>query len=254
MPNIRTFLSRVLAATPLGYFPVRVLRGPAKGARWTAGPFSYNWRCGGEEDLAAGLALLPKMSGAVCWDFGAHFGIHTVGMALQVGSSGQVLAIEPDPVAFRRLSYHVRINRLQNVVLIHAAASATGGESEMIITNGMGSSCSHFRYEDEEIGERTEKIMVKRVVPDELVERGMIRLPQLIKVDVQGHGAQALRGSLAAITRSLPIILFSNHSQWEIAGSRQILEPLGYRLQDLKGKRMDWEEVSIPDTVILVTS
>jgi hypothetical protein len=75
MPSFRISLSRLLAVTPLGYFPVRVRRGPAKGARWTAGPFSHNWRRGGEEDLAAGLALLPGMTGAVCWDLGAHAGI-----------------------------------------------------------------------------------------------------------------------------------------------------------------------------------
>jgi FkbM family methyltransferase len=254
MTGMRTLLSRFLFATPLAYFPVRVRQGPAKGARWTAGPFSHNWRHGGEADLAAGLALLPRMTGAVCWDFGAHFGIHTIGMAFQVGSSGQVLALEPDPVAFRRLSYHVRINRLENVVLIQAAASASTGQSEMIITNGMGSSCSHFRYEDEEIPNNTETMKVERVVPDELVDRGKIRLPDLIKVDVQGHGAHALCGSLKAIHRSRPIIVFSNHSHWEIENTRDILEPLGYRVQDLKGRTVHWEHVSIPDTVVLICS
>jgi FkbM family methyltransferase len=254
MPSIRTFLSRVLSAPPLGYFPVRVLKGPAKGARWTAGPFSHNWRHGGEADVAAGLALLPKMTGAVCWDFGAHFGIHTVAMAFSVGPSGQVLAMEPDPVAFKRLSYHVRINRLKNVVLIQGAASASAGASEMIVTSGLGSSCSHFRYEDEALSARTQTIKVKRVAPDELVEQGTLRLPDLIKVDVQGHGGYALRGSLSAISRSRPIIVFSNHSQWEIGSSREMLEPLGYRVQSLLGRPLDWERISIPETVILLCS
>src|SRR5450759_75200 len=115
--TFRTLCSRIIAATPMAYFPVRVRTGPAKGAKWTLAPFSYNWRCGGENDLEAGLSRLSSVKGAVCWDFGAHFGIHTVGMAMQVGPAGQVASFEPDPVAFRRLKYHVQKNQLTNVCL-----------------------------------------------------------------------------------------------------------------------------------------
>ena len=153
--NFRTILSRVIAATPLAYFPVRVRTGPALGAKWTLAPFSSNWRCGGENDLAPGLAQLSNATGAVCWDFGAHFGIHAVGMAMRVGSAGQVASFEPDPVAFRRLSYHVQLNQLNNVRLFQAAVSKKRGSLKLIITHGLGSAMSHFQYEDEEISEQT---------------------------------------------------------------------------------------------------
>ena len=191
-------------------------------------------------------------AGNVCWDFGAHFGIHTVAMALHVGPSGQVVSLEPDPVAFRRLSYHVRINQLDQVVLLQAAASASTQDAEMIITDGMGSSCSHFRYEDETISPDTRTMTVKRVAMDELVAGHQVRLPDLIKVDVQGHGASALRGSVEAIRQSRPAIVFSNHSPWEIEDTRDLLEPIGYTVHDLEGRPMEWKNVSIPDTVILL--
>lgn len=241
--SLRTAISRILSSSPLAYFPVRVRSGPARGARWTLVPFSANWRLGGEGDLEAGLALLPELRGAVCWDFGAHFGIHTVGMAMQVGSAGQVVAFEPDPGAFARLARHVRMNRLGNVILFPAAVSSASGTSSLITDHGEGSSFSHFRYEDEPAPAPTATLAVATLAPDDLVAAGRIRLPDLIKVDVQGHGAQAIAGSLASIRERLPILIFSNHSPWELEGTRKLLEPLGYSVKSLAGEPMPWERL-----------
>jgi FkbM family methyltransferase len=239
--KLKVLLSKTLAASPLANFPVRGRKGPAKGARWTLAPFSYNWREGGEADLRAGLKKLPCLEGTVCWDLGAHFGIATVGMAMQVGPGGQVASFEPDPGAFRRLAYHVRINRLMNVRLYPAAASCAEGTMKLITTHGLGSSMSHFQYEDEQLDTHSKTMDVAAVAPDDLVRRGEIRAPDLIKVDVQGHAAKALAGSIESIRAKRPIIVFSNHSQWELAGTRKLLEPLGYHVESLAGKRAPWE-------------
>ena len=241
MLKLKTLISNAVAMSPLGYFPVRVRRGPAKGAKWTLAPFSNNWRSGGEEDLRAGLKKLSQLDGAVGWDFGAHFGIATVGMAMQMGKRGEVSAFEPDPGAFRRLAYHVKINKLDNVRLFAAAVSSAQGSTRLITTHGLGSSMSHFQYEDEQLDDRSQSIPVETLVPDELVRSGKIRLPDVIKVDVQGHGAKALAGSMESIKRKRPLIIFSNHSPWELDGTRTLLEPLGYQVENLNGRRVSWD-------------
>ena len=210
--TIRTLLSRLLSATPLALLPVRVRKGPARGARWTLLPFSFNWREGGEGDLVPGLALVQPLRGAVCWDFGAHFGIHAIGMAMQVGPTGQVAAFEPDPVAFTRLERHIRINRLVNIRAYSAAVSEATGSVQLISSCGLGSTFSHMRYPDEPEPDPREVIAVNSVAPDELVRKGEILLPHLIKVDVQGHGANAIAGSIRSIRASSPVILFSHHT------------------------------------------
>ena len=251
--TIRTMLSRIAAATPIGYIPVRVRVGPAKGAKWTFAPFSYNWLGGGEGDLAPALALLKKPMGSVCWDFGAHFGIHTVGMAFRVGPTGQVAAFEPDPIAFRRLSYHVRINNLKHVRLFAAAVSVQEETKPLIVSHGLGTAFSHFRYEDEVEDEKTKTIEVQTLVGDDLTSRGEIRLPNLIKVDVQGHGAKALAGSIGSIRQKHPIIIFSNHSEWELEGTKELLQPLGYEVRSLAMEKVDWKWLRDHDTAILVS-
>ena len=239
--QLRTLASKALSATPLAYWPVTVRTGPAKGARWTFVPHSNNWRNGGEEDCAAGLAALGDARGAVGWDLGAHFGIHTVGMAMQVGSTGQVAAFEPDPVAFGRLRRHVEMNRLGHVRLFQAAASDRRDTLPLVNSHGLGSAYTHFQYEDEVLTPETTLLNVATVAIDDLVACGELRHPDLIKLDVQGHGAKALQGAIKSIERSLPIVLFSNHSQWELHGVRDLLDPLGYRAFSFSGDLIGWD-------------
>ncbi|MGA3309579.1 MAG: FkbM family methyltransferase [Xanthobacteraceae bacterium] len=249
MHSIRTLLSRAVSATPLAYWPVTVRSGPATGAKWTLAPFSHNWRSGGEKDTEVALAVLGEVRRAVCWDFGAHFGIHTVAMAMQIGPEGQVASFEPDPVAFRRLSYHVRINKLNNVRLHQAAVSNRTGTSSLINSHGLGSACSHFQYEDEQVSQATRLVSVRTVVMDELVSSGQVRLPDLIKIDVQGHGAKALQGAMQSVAAKLPIIVFSNHSQWELEGMRALLEPLGYVAMSFAGAPIGWDGLNFESAV-----
>jgi FkbM family methyltransferase len=239
--GLHASLARVIAATPLAYFPVRVRKGPAKGARWTMVPFSNNWRNGGsEQDIESALRYVSQIEGMTFWDFGAHFGIHTVGLALQAGPTGEVVAFEPDPVAFARLKYHVELNSLTNVKMCPCAASASTGTSTLYFSGGAGSSCSHLKYYAENDMSGILSAVVQTVAPDDLVERGQIREPNLIKVDVQGHGAQALAGSIKSIARSRPVIAFSNHSPAELDGTAELLKPLGYRPVDFSGKELAW--------------
>lgn len=253
--NAWTLLSRTVASTPLAVLPVRVRAGLAKGARWTFAPFSANWRFGGaERDVAAGVRHLPGgLRGAVFWDFGAHYGIHTVGIALHAGPTGQVAAFEPDPAAFARLARHVRMNRLENVRLIAAGASGRAGRRTLFTYGSHGSSNAHLIYDETDDMSGTDRIEIDVVAPDDLVAGGTIRLPDLVKVDVQGHGAEALAGSIRSIAAGRPVIVFSNHSEAERSGTRALLEPLGYRPASLDGRTIGWEEMTecllLPDAV-----
>jgi FkbM family methyltransferase len=240
--NYWTLLSKISTATPLQYLPVKVLKGPAKGAWWTLAPFSTNWRKGGGElDVATAMAMLPDMTGRVFWDFGAHFGIHTVGAARRVGPTGQVAAFEPDPAAFRRLHLHTTMNRLTNVRLYRKAASSSTRTERLYMPGGHGTSSSHLKYYEDNDMTGADYIEVSTVVPDRLVETGEIRLPDIIKIDVQGHGDQVILGCKNSIATNKPIIAFSNHSSKELSGTREVLETLGYRPRDFEGNIITWE-------------
>lgn len=248
--TIKSLISSAIGASPIQYWPVTVRGGLAKGARWTAFPFSSNWRIGGEGDLAKCVERAGELQGACCWDLGAHFGIHTVGLARCVGPTGQVVGFEPDPVAFRKLAYHVKMNGLDYVKLYQAAASDLDGPLELIIAGGLGSTVTHAKYEDEIVNEESSKFVSQALRLDTLVDRGEIRLPDLIKVDVEGHGAKAIAGAARAIAKSKPIMAFSLHSPHEWSDTAAQLEPMGYRAYDIASDReIDWEDYPGPVTL-----
>jgi FkbM family methyltransferase len=244
----------LLGATPLGYYQVRVRDGLAKGALWTLLPFSSYWRLGGsEQDVLAAVSYLPSLDGIVFWDFGAHFGIHTVGMAMHVGPAGQVIAFEPDPGAFQRLQYHVKLNDLSNVQLFAAAASRKTGTGTLYLPCGKGSAVSHFLYHESDDVAGIDRIAVPTIAPDDLVAQGKIRAPHIIKIDVQGHGGAAVAGAINAIRTKLPIIAFSNHSEAESSEIQSLLEPLSYKPIGFDGASCKWDDIReallIPDRV-----
>lgn len=236
---IRDTIGWISRVTRLQLWPVRVRAGMAKGALWTVFPFSANWRCGGEENVQRAFSLLHDPAGAVCWDLGAHFGIHTVGLARQVGTNGSVFAFEPAPVAFARLDLHVRMNRLENVKLYNVAASNADGELNLIVAGGLGSTVTHAKYKDEVLAQGAELLRSKCARLDTLVDAAEVSLPAFVKIDVEGHRAKALSGASSSIARSLPVIVLSVHSREEWQDSWSVLQPLGYTTMGLNHGDID---------------
>jgi FkbM family methyltransferase len=230
------WVGRLLGKTPLAQFPVRVRAGLARGARWTLLPYSAYWRGTYESDVDQAVRRLGDLRGATCWDLGTHFGLYTVGLGLAVGPTGQVAGFEPDPVSFARCRRHVSMNDLTWVRLYPAAVSAEDGRADLFVYGRTGTPVTHLRYDGEQ-GTGSTRVPVATVALDSLVEKGEIRLPRLIKIDVEGHGAQAVRGALKSIAAARPWIVMGFHSAAEYDGTRAALEPLGYRLFDCQTDR-----------------
>lgn len=225
-------------------------KGLAKGARWTLLPASGYWSGETEMDIEAAIRLHRSIRGATCWDLGTHFGIYTVGMALAVGREGKVVGFEPDPFSFKRCQLHIKMNSLDWVKVFNAAVSDSEGTDQLLLINGTGASTSHFAYEDERFDESVPSVKVRTVVLDKLVERSEIPTPQFIKVDVEGHGTKALRGAIKTISKTYPTLVMSFHSVWELEGTRELLEPLGYRSFNIQGEEQTWS-ASLYQTAIL---
>ena len=248
--ELKSVMRGLLARTPMQYLPVRVRKGLARGAKWTLFPYSANWRGHTEMDIEAAILHHGSLRGRVCWDLGAHFGIYTVGMAFAVGQEGHVYGFEPDPVSFARCRRHVRMNKLDWVTIFNLAVSDSDGARELLVGPNLGAATSHFAYEDEHQNPDERKVQVNLTTLDSLVESGEILPPDFIKVDVEGHGAKALKGAQRTIAAHLPTMVMSFHSLWERDGTRELLDPLGYRAYGSAGMEMDWD-ATLYRTVVL---
>jgi FkbM family methyltransferase len=222
-------ISCMLIRTRLAWLPVKVLRGVAQGAWWSLFPWTSYWRGTHEPALQAAVLALGDIRGWSCWDLGAHYGLYSVALARRVGSIGEVGAFEPNPLSFRRLAYHRRLNRLTQLKLFQMAASDRSESAELYTYGKLESTTTHLRYEGETAQAACRPIIVKSIRLDELVADGRLRLPDLVKIDIEGHAHRAIEGMAETLARKLPVFILAFHGNPEAATVRQILAQWGYR-------------------------
>ena len=255
---MKAFLKRVTAGllrrTGLQYWPVRVRSGFARGARWTLFPWSSYWRGGHEPALQRVLAGLGDLTGWTCWDMGDHFGIYSVGLARRTGPTGQVAAFEPNPLSFARLERHRRMNDLTWLKPFEAGVSDTTGAAQFYTYGDLESTVTHLPYDQEPAGPATRPIDIRLVRLDDLVQSGQIRPPQLIKVDVEGHGHRALQGASRTLAASRPLLIIAIHSPQEWEGCVALLQPLGYTWELIEPENGAGPEVIGRDLIFRPTS
>ena len=214
----------------LGRIPVRVRRGLARGAWWSLYPHSSYWRLGGNDPHVEAILLRhAARPGASCWDLGAHHGIYSAGLARAIGPAGRVEAFEPDPVSFRRLCWHRRLNRLENLRPHNVAASARTGPARLYQYDDFGGTTSHLPHPGESLAGAAHH-EIAAVALDEWVDSGRLRAPDFVKIDVEGHAGPDLEGMRRTLSARLPVVLLAIHHEAEERASRAVLDPLGYRL------------------------
>ena len=141
---------------------------------------------------------------SVVLDIGANFGLYTVIAAKLLGPRGRLYAFEPLPHAFGLLRRSVWANKFRdpsNVVLVNALVGEANGSGRLY-------------YDLEELAgasltastRRCHSVDVKMVAIDEYLPADL--KVDLVKIDVEGHEPEVLRGMARTIARSPNIRLF----------------------------------------------
>lgn len=208
--------------------PILVPLGPLRGFWWTVFPGSAYWRGTFEPRITRQMQSLLPGPGCVAWDIGAHFGYYAMQMARNVGPTGEVLAVEANPASFERLQQHQRWNRLTQLHCVCLAASDQPGRRLLLNYGDPLATTAHLAYPEENAAAAPSRQEIPAARLDDLVDSLGLRLPDLVKIDVEGHGAAALRGMQHTLGRKRPILFIATHGADELAGIRTLLEPLGY--------------------------
>ena len=215
----------------------RVLRGPAAGIRYEVGPgLGVNYALGRGFDLSA---LSQRVRpGMVVFDLGANRGAVTLPLARWVSPSGRVIAFEPVPDICRALRRNIALNAATNVQAECAAVSDHVGSAEFLFAPAQPT-CG--RLADVEPtsapGSDALRLRVHTVTVDGAIAGGA-PVPDLIKIDVQGGGAAALRGARRLLDTAAPVIWFELHGPEEHHAVRDELVTRGYSLTTVDGRRI----------------
>ncbi len=160
-------------------------------------------------------------SSDVVYDVGAHAGFHSLILGHLVGPGGHVVAFEPYAPNRASLEEQVRLNpELPITVLSHGLSSSEGQV-------GFNTSAGNSQGRISEQG--TGLIEVRTI--DSLVRSASIPPPRLLKIDVEGHEADVVRGAREAIERYRPIFVIDYNDDTTLAQVAAVLEPFHYTIR-----------------------
>ena len=137
-------------------------------------------------------------TGGTFVDVGANVGTYAMVLARHVGASGKVIAVEPHPVTFARLSFNDAASGYTQTRLVAAAAGPTDGEL-LIETDGDNLGASHIVT-----GAATAQaikvpsLRLRRI----LDEAGVVKVDAL-KIDIEGFEDRVLTGFFKEAPSSL---------------------------------------------------
>lgn len=175
--------------------------------------------------------------GQTAVDVGANLGYMTGVMAQSVGPSGAVWAFEPVAETFALLEMSRSLNGFRQVRLVRTALGAAEGTTAITYdVRHSGIATMH----PEQVSGDVQQVEVRTL--DGLVAAGEVRPPDLIKVDIEGHEYEALRGARETIGRTQPAIVFEYNVRaataagWTLADAAELLATVGgYRFFLIEG-------------------
>lgn len=164
--------------------------------------------------------LLRK--GMVVVDIGAYVGLYTCMAAEIVGSTGKVVAFEPDPNNFTVLTHNSSLNGFTNVILVQSAVSDKAGTAKLYIKHH--GTVSSLQGDGDHVN-----IAVNTL--DRALDGLGVRKVDVIKIDVEGYEMNVLRGANNTINNNpdLIFIIASYHYPEEKREVREFLEERGYQ-------------------------
>jgi FkbM family methyltransferase len=144
------------------------------------------------------LALRLLGPGMVVADVGANWGYFTLVCAHLVGRTGRVIALEPHPRLASMLAENVAGNALSQVEVHRVAAGATSESRGFVGFDERGGNWGVSRAAQ---GSEVPDFESQAVALDTLLDERQAGRIDLVKIDIEGAEAEAIRGMAAGLER-----------------------------------------------------
>jgi FkbM family methyltransferase len=202
--------------------------------------------------------------GSTVIDVGANVGYFTL-LAACLGAE-QIIAFEPEPLNYATLQLNVSRNALWDKVHCERVALSSSSGSGVLTLNPINlgghtlNDTSDNYFEQAYGGSRhsnltTSKISVDKLSFDDYVAAaGHIKRIDFMKIDVEGHELEVLRGMVSTLRKFRPrALLLEDYGNWQ--GFAKILDGAGYEPRFFKGAELTsqvGERTSEADVVFVV--
>ncbi len=197
--------------------------------KWTVGAGTHGCWLGSYECSKRRILETLIRPGHVVYDVGANVGFYTLLSSVLVGPSGHVVAFEPLPRNLAYLRRHIELNRLGNCTVLPLGVARRSGRSRF--HEGTNPSTGSLAA--------TGGLEVSVCSLDELLTASAIPKPDIIKMDIEGGEADALRGSIRLLADCRPLVLLATHGAKPHADCLALLRELGYKLKSIDSRTVE---------------
>jgi FkbM family methyltransferase len=222
----------VHAAMPPGIkIWVRIPAGLGKDFWMYADPrFELGYTNGDHEPWLQELLRSELRPGDCFYDVGAHTGFFALIASRFVGTSGKIVAFEPDPDNAATLKANMAKNDVTQLTLVEAVVWSSPGE--VTFQRALGASNRTQGQIMTEPNPRLEQIMVPAIRLDDFIFEEGNPIPQLIKMDVEGAEWGALQGARKLLDRMKPRLLCEVHDRGQMGQIQDHLRQFGYAAEE----------------------
>lgn len=203
----------------------RARAGPLEGLVMHMYPHALDMAIGRHEPLVVDLIRRHLSEGDLAFDIGANVGYFTLLMARCVGTSGHVVAFEPDPLVGEYLRRNVARNQGHIAASIDAVTMAIAGSS------GTRPFMPGSRLSRGKLGSESGPVTVSAMTLGDAVDR--YGSPRLIKFDVEGAESEVLEGALESLATLDSTIIIEAHSQRLEQRCLRLLRESGFHCERL---------------------
>ncbi len=188
-----------------------------------------------KRSLKGYLAKHDIKKGETIIDCGAYIGEFTLYAAKAVGQSGRVIAFEPDPVIFKKLTTNIELNGLKNITALNKGLWSKSGTLKFV-----GDSIKGYSFMAAE--KDSNAIEVPVVSLDDELERLNIKKVDFIKMDVEGAEIEAIKGSARTLKAENAGLAIASYHTVDGAKScfalEKMLQELGYKAETAHPKHL----------------
>lgn len=149
----------------------------------------------------------------IIFDVGANVGLLSLPFAKQYVSRGLVYAFEPDPELIKQLKENIRINKLENIIIVPLALqdnqsieTITLYKRRAIHDDGLINKGLSTIQQNPTYNVSKEEVLTSTI--DRYVDENKIKNVSLIKIDVEGAEFRVLSGGSKTIDMFKPIIIY----------------------------------------------
>jgi FkbM family methyltransferase len=200
------------------------------------------------------LRLFKFPSVPVCLDIGANRG-QCIKSLRQLFDNCQIHSFEPNPVLFEKLE--TMFDKDKRIVLYNCGLSSMQGSFDLFVPlyNGVmfdglgtGSAENAIASLKHRISKKDwQKVSTRKFECRVDVLDSFNLSPHFVKIDVEGHETEVLKGSRETIAKSKPVFLVES-SSWDII---HFLSQFGYEYYDYKNGKLHRNAYGKDNTFIL---